>query len=124
MKFLKFHSHQQKRGLSYVISEFLSLLKKLRQSYAIYEISYPSPKTWNIILNLSNFFPFSKNVLYQMQFLKFLSLVQKVEYHMLYLEFLFFLQKHGLSYSIYKISFSSPKTCNVICNFRISFSST
>src|SRR3954462_11058062 len=86
MQFLKSHSLQQKCGLSYVISEFLSLLKNLRLSYAVYGISYPSPKTWNIILNLSNFFPFSKNVHYHVQFLKFLSVFQKVEYHMQYLE--------------------------------------
>src|SRR3954463_3707144 len=54
-----------------------------------------------MISNLWNFFPFSKNMDYHMQFLKFLSLFQK----------------RGLSYAISKISFPSPKTWSIICNF-------
>src|SRR3954467_11433 len=48
-----------------------------------------------------NFFLFSKNVDYHMQFKKILSLLQKC----------------GISYAIYRISFPSQKTCTIICNF-------
>src|SRR4051812_45778021 len=62
IQFMEFHSLLQKRGLS----------------YAIFEISFPSQKTWTIICNfwnfvqktwtmicnLWNFFSFSKNVDY------------------------------------------------------------
>src|SRR3954471_2175663 len=58
-------------------------------------------KTWTIICNLWNISPFSKNVDYHMQFLKF--------------HFLF--QKRGLSYAITGISFLSPKMWTIICNF-------
>src|SRR3954463_14454458 len=34
-----------------------------------------------------------------------------------FLEFLSLLQKRGLSYAIYEIFFSSPKTWTIICNF-------
>src|SRR3954463_2731920 len=54
-----------------------------------------------IICNFLIFFPFSKNVDYHMQFFEFLSL----------------LQKHGLSYSMSRISFPSPKTWIIICFF-------
>src|SRR4051812_25466954 len=64
--------------------EFISLLRK----------------TWIIIYNFRNFFPFSKNVYYHMQLMKFHSLLQKRE----------------LSYAIYEISFSSSKTWSIICN--------
>src|SRR3954471_21097411 len=71
--------------------EFLSLLQKRGLSYAMYEVSFSSPKTWTIICNFSNFFLFSKYMDYHMQFMKFLYL----------------LQIRGLSYAIYEISFSS-----------------
>src|SRR3954470_4946044 len=58
-------------------------------------------KTWTIICDFWNFFLFSKNVDYHMQFLKFLSLFKKC----------------GLSYAIYEIFFSSPKICTIKCNF-------
>src|SRR4051812_7543512 len=64
--------------------QFLSLLQKRGLSYAIYEISFSSPKTGTIICNFWNFFIFSKNVDYHMQFMNFLPL----------------LQKRGLSYAI------------------------
>src|SRR3954471_22995050 len=101
-----------------------------------------------MICNFWNFFPFSKNVDYHKQFLKFLSLLPKrglylmqfleflslfkktwtiisiffnlfhfsknVEYHIQFMEFLSLLQKRGLSYSIYGISFPSPKTWTII----------
>src|SRR3954470_13451415 len=51
--------------------------------------------------NFWNFFPFSENVDYHMQFLEFLSLLHKC----------------GLSYAISKISFSSPKTWTIISKF-------
>src|SRR3954470_18801488 len=56
---------------------------------------------WTIICIFLNFFPFPINMDYHMQFLEFLS----------------FLQKRGLSYAISKISFLSPKTWTFICNF-------
>src|SRR3954470_14680186 len=65
-------------------------------------IPYPSPLTWTIICTLQDFFHFSQNVYYHMQCLEFLCL----------------LQKHGLSYAIFGISFSSRKTWNIICNFK------
>src|SRR3954468_9497403 len=90
--------------------EFLSLFRKRGLSYAIYEISFSSKKTWTIICNLRNFFPFSKYVDYHMQFIKFLSLLEIVDYHMQFLEFLSLLQKRGVSLAISRISFSFPKT--------------
>jgi len=74
-------------------------------------------KTWTIILNSLNFFPFFKYVDYHMQFLIFLySLTKKrtiicnlwnffpcsknVSYHMQFLKFISLLQKCGLSYAI------------------------
>src|SRR4051812_27871130 len=73
--------------------KLFSLLTKRGLSYAIYGISFHSPKTWTIICNFGNFFllfetwtiicnlwylfPFYKNMDYHMQFLKFLSLLQK-----------------------------------------------
>src|SRR3954471_19086390 len=52
-------------------------------------------------MHFLNFFPFSKNVDYYIQFQEFIS----------------FLQKRGLSYVIYEISFPSPNTWSIICNF-------
>src|SRR3954465_4016509 len=72
-------------------------------------------KKWNIICNLWNFFPSSKNVGYHIQFLKFLSLLQKRGLSNAISEFLSLLQKHGLSYAFYGISFPSPKTWTIIC---------
>src|SRR3954467_4352355 len=95
--------------------EFLSLLKKCGLSYAISEISFPSPKTWSIICNFWSFFPFTKNMDYYMQFMEFLS--KNVDYDKNLMEFLSFLQKRGLSKAISKISFLSPKTWTFICNF-------
>src|SRR4051812_31921568 len=80
--------------------EFLSLLQKHGLSYAISKISFPSPKTWTIICNFWNSFPFSKNVDYHMQFLEFISL----------------LKKRGLLYAFFGISFPSPKMWTIICN--------
>src|SRR3954465_4195567 len=65
------------------------------------KVSFPSLKTWTIICIFLSLFPFSKNVVYHMQFLEFNSLHQK----------------HGLSYAISRISFSSQKTWTIICNF-------
>src|SRR3954470_9853352 len=74
--------------------KILSFLQKLRLSYAIYEISFFSQKTWSIICNFWNSFLFCINVDYHIQCLEFHSL----------------LQKRGLSYGISGISFPSPKT--------------
>src|SRR4051812_40231236 len=108
--------------------EFRSLLLKHGLSYAIYEISLSSPKTWTIICNFLNIFPFSKNMDHHKQYKKFLFLLQYVDYHMLP-EFLFFsknedyhmqfrkilflLPKCGLSYAFLRISFPSRKTWTV-----------
>src|SRR3954470_3048053 len=94
--------------------KFLSFLQKRGLLYAIFVISFPSqktwtiicifwnffPKTWTMISNLWNFFPFSRNMDYNMQFLKFLSL----------------LQKRGLLYAIFGISFPSQKTWTILWN--------
>src|SRR4051812_25039658 len=80
------------------------------------KISFPSPKTWTIICNFWNFFPFSKNLDYNMQFLNFFLFSKNVDYHMQFPEFLYFLQKRGLSYAFYGISFPPPKTWTIICN--------
>src|SRR4051812_25405559 len=64
---------------------------------------------WNIICNLSNFFPFSKNVHYHMQFLKFLSLYQKHVLSYSFMEFPYFPNERGLSYVISGISISFQK---------------
>src|SRR4051812_45306849 len=84
--------------------EFLSLLKNRGQSYELIGISFPSQKTWFIICNLCNFFPFSKNVDYHMKFLEFISLLQKRRLSMQFLEFPYLIQS-GLSYAILEISF-------------------
>src|SRR3954471_11245758 len=42
-------------------------------------------------------------------------------YHMQFLEYLYLLQKRGLSYGIYGISFPSPKMWTNISSFRNSF---
>src|SRR3954469_22554628 len=91
--------------------KFLSLLQKRGLSYAISRISFSSPKTWTIICDFWNFFLFSNNVDYHMQFLEFLSLLKKSGRFSL-------LPKHGLSYAIFGISFSSPITSTIICSLR------
>src|SRR3954471_18598175 len=55
---------------------------------------------FTIICNVWNFFVFSKNMDYHMQFLEFLSL----------------LKKHGISYAISGISIPFPKPWSIICN--------
>src|SRR4051812_13454568 len=103
-------------------------------------------KTWTIILNSLNFFPFSKNVDYHMQFTNslyfltktwtiicnlwnFFPCSKKVGYHMQFLKFLSLLQiceifkflsllqKRGLSYAISLISFPYPKIWTIISIF-------
>src|SRR3954464_5663733 len=101
MQFMKFLSLLPKRGLSNAISAINSLLQKRGLSYAISRISFSSPETWTIICNFLNIFLFSKNMVYHMQFLEFISL----------------LQKRGLSYAISRNFFSSPKTWIIIYNF-------
>src|SRR4051812_6369890 len=96
--------------------EYISLLQKYRLSYAIYEISSSSTKTWTIICNLWNLFPFSKNVDYHMQFMKFLSFLRKHGQSCAISDILYLLLKRGLSYEISEISFSSPKTWTILCN--------
>src|SRR3954464_13504485 len=118
MHFLEFLSKNVDYDKQFM--EFLSLLQKNGLSYAISKISFPSPKTWTFICNFWNFFPFSKNVDYYMHFLE--SLSKNVDYDKQFMEFLSLLQKHGLSYAISKISFPSPKTWTIICNFWNFFS--
>src|SRR3954469_3280153 len=101
MHFFGISFPSQKRGLSYAVLEFLTLLQIPGLSYGIYGISFPSPKMWTIICIFLNFFPFPIYMDYHMQFLEFLSL----------------LPKRGLSYSISEISSPSPKTWFIICNF-------
>src|SRR4051812_12841836 len=98
-KFLKFLSFLQKRGLLYAIFGISFSSKKTWTIICIFWSFFP--KTWTMISNLWNFYPFSKNMDYHMQFLEFISL----------------LQKRGLSYAISEISFPSPKTWSIICNF-------
>src|SRR3954470_20912444 len=112
LQFMEFISLLQTRGLSNEVCEsfpfsntvdyhmqflkfmeFLSLFQKRGLSYAIYGISIPSPKTWSVICNFQNFFAFSKNVDYHMQFLEFLSLIKKVDFYKQFLEFLSLRQK-------------------------------
>jgi len=117
--------------------EYLSLLQKHGLSYAIFRISFPSSKTWTIICNFWNFFPFSKNTDYHMQLLEFLYHIQSglsyaileihfpfknMDYHMQFLKFLSLLKKCGLSYAISLNYFPSPKTWTIICNFWNLFS--
>src|SRR3954462_8272736 len=82
-------------------------------------IPFSYPKTYTILWNLWNFFHFSKNMDYDIQFLDFLSLFKK----------------HGLSYAIFRsyypfsknldyhiqlLEFLSllQKTWTIICNFK------
>src|SRR4051812_6198481 len=94
--------------------EFLSVLKKHGLSYAIYEISFSSRKTWTILCNFWNFFLYPKNVDYHMQFMKFISPSQKQRLSFALSGFSSTIR--GLSYAISGISFSSPKTWTIICN--------
>src|SRR3954464_9759456 len=96
--------------------EFLSLFRKRGQSYAVYEISLPSSRTWTIICNLRNFFPSPKMWTIICNLRNFFPFSKNVDYHMQYKKFLSLLQKHGLSFAIYEISFSSSKTWTIICN--------
>src|SRR3954471_1420908 len=94
MQFLEFHSLLQKNGLSNAISinsipssktwtticnfrNFFPFSINIEYLMPVSRIPFPSPKTWTVICNLWNFFLFSKNVNYHMQFLEFLSLLQK-----------------------------------------------
>src|SRR3954468_9540568 len=95
--------------------EFLSLFRKRGQSYAVYEISLPSSRTWTIICNLRNFFPSPKTWTFICNLRNFFPFSKNVDYHMLFLEFLSLFKKRGLSYAISVISFSSPKTWTIIC---------
>src|SRR4051812_48197849 len=96
-------------------------------------IHFPTPKTWTILWNLWNFFLFSKNMDYHIQFLEFLYLFKKhglsyaifrsyypfsknLDYHIQFLQFLSLLHKRGLSYASFKIHFPSPKTWTIIFN--------
>src|SRR3954471_8039978 len=107
--------------------ELLSLLQIRGLSYVISGISFPTPKMWTIICNVWFFFLFTKKEDYYMEFLEYISLLlkygllcvisQHVGYHMKFMEFLSLLQKRGLSYAISGMSFSSPKTETIICNF-------
>src|SRR3954464_6295105 len=115
--------------------KFLSLLQQRRLSYAVSGNSFSSSKMWTIICNFWNFFLFSKNMDYHMQFLEFHSLLQErglsfafsgysyfsfsknVDYHRQFVVFIFLLLKQRLSYAISEISFPSQKTWTIICNF-------
>src|SRR4051812_34884320 len=48
--------------------------------------------------------------------MEFLSLSKNVVYHMQFLEFIFLLQKRGLSYGLSGTSFPSPKMMTIIIN--------
>src|SRR3954470_6862052 len=101
MQLVEFICLLEKQGLSYAIYGICFPSPKSGISYVICGIYFPSPKTWAIIYNIRNFWPFSKNVDYQMQFLKFLSI----------------LKKYGLSYAFSEKKFYYPKTWTTICNF-------
>src|SRR3954465_1407063 len=97
----------------YMLSlEFLSLFKKDGLSYAISKVSIISSKTWTIVCNFWNFFPFSINMDYHMQVLRnpfpsqktwtiicniwyFFSYPKNKDYHMQFLKFLSLLHKCG-----------------------------
>src|SRR4051812_23252455 len=94
--------------------EFLSLLLKHGISYEIYKNSFPSPKEFTNICNFLNFLYSPKTWTIICNFLNFLLFSKNVDYHMHFLEFLSLLQNCGISYAIYNISFSSPKTWTII----------
>src|SRR4051812_38385596 len=114
--------------------EFISLPQKRGLSNAVSGNSFSSSKMWTIICNFWNFFPFSKNMDYHMQFLEFHSHLQErglsytisgisyfsfsknVDYHMQFVVFIFLLLKHALSYAISENPFPSQKTWTIICN--------
>src|SRR3954464_10279591 len=132
---MEFLSLLQKYGLSDAFYGISFSSPKIWTSYAISIISIPSQKTWTIICNFGNFFPFSINVNYHMQVSRipfsypktytilwnlwnFFLFSKNMDYHIQFLDFLSLFKKHGLSYAIFGISFSSPKTWSIICNFR------
>src|SRR3954470_367205 len=110
MQFLEFLSLYKNVDYHMQFLQFLSLLQKLGPSYAISAISLSSLITWSLI---SIFWSLS----YEISVIS-LPFSKNVDYHMHFLEFLSILQKRGLSYAIYEISFPSPKTWSLICNFR------
>src|SRR3954471_13137107 len=52
-----------------------------------------------------------------MQFLEFFLFSKNMDYHMQFFEFISLLQKRVLSYAMSRISFPSPKTWIIICFF-------
>src|SRR4051812_32219242 len=97
-------------------------------------IPFPYQKTYTIFWNLWNFFLFSKNMDYHIQFLDFLSLFKKhglsytifrsyypfsknLDYHIQFLEFLSLLHKRGLSYASFKNSFLLSKNLHYPVEF-------
>src|SRR3954463_12703604 len=95
--------------------EILSLLQKRELSYAISEISFPSPKKWSIICNFLNFFPKTWTMINNLW--NFFPFSKNVDYHKQFLKFVSFLQICGLFYAIFRISFLSHKTWTIICIF-------
>src|SRR3954468_11716569 len=96
--------------------QFLNFFLFSKNMDCYMQFLYIPTKTWTIICNFWNFFPFSKNLEYNMQFLNFFLFSKNMDYHMQFQEFLYFLQKRGLSYAFYGISFPPPKTLTIICN--------
>src|SRR3954462_5270815 len=116
---MDFLSLLQKHGQSYAIFGISFLLQKYGLLYAISIISIPSQKTWTIICNFGNFFPFSINVNYNMQVSRipfsypksytilcnlwnFFLLLKNMDYHIQFLDFLSLFKKHRLSYAIFR----------------------
>src|SRR4051812_24899106 len=91
------------------------------------------PKTYTILWNFWNFFLFSKNMDYHIQFLDFLSLFKKrglsyaifrsyypisknLDYHIKFLEFFPFSINVDYHMQVSRILFPSPKRWTIICN--------
>src|SRR3954471_23645178 len=94
--------------------EYISLLQKHGLPFAIYGISFFSPKLWTTICNLWNFFLISKNMDYHMQSMECLPHPRKHGLSYVISRIFSLLQKCRLSYAIFEISFSSPKTWTII----------
>src|SRR4051812_34990385 len=103
MQFLKFLSLLQKHGLS---SEIFGIYFPSQKMWTIIcNLWNLIPKIWTTIRNLWNFIPFSENVDYHKQFLKFLSFLQKLELLYAFFEIFSLLKKLGLLYAFSVISF-------------------
>src|SRR3954469_18243004 len=104
MQFLNFFSLLQKHGLSYVFYGTNCSSRKIWTIICILLNFFPFSKKWSIICNFGIYFPSQKTWSFICKFQNFFLIYNNMVYHMQYSKFLSHLQKSGLSYAIYGIS--------------------